>query len=116
MLDAVSSSARIGLADSAPTCSIHAGIPCPRPATNLPGYRRARVAISIAAATGFRNTTGITPSLRRLLLSWRVPVHAETRPGGFIVAPVSLSADERGLAWMLDAVQLFGEKAAKLRT
>ncbi len=59
---------------------------------------------------------GITPSVRRLLLSWRVPVHAETRAGGFILAPVSLSADDRGLAWMLDAVHLFGEKATKPRT
>jgi hypothetical protein len=58
----------------------------------------------------------ITPSVRRLLLSWRVPVHAETRPGGFVLAPVSLSADDRGLAWMFDAVHLFGEKATKLRT
>jgi hypothetical protein len=60
--------------------------------------------------------TGITPSVRRLLLSWRVPVHAETRAGGFILAPVSLSPDERGLGWMLDAVHLFGEKATKRRT
>jgi hypothetical protein len=60
---------------------------------------------------------GITPSVRKLLLSWRVPVHAETRPGGFILAPVSLSPDERGLAWMFDAIHLFGEKATKaLRT
>ena len=60
--------------------------------------------------------TGITPSVRKLLLSWRVPVHAETRAGGFILAPVSLSPDDRGLAWMLDAVHLFGEKATKPRT
>lgn len=58
----------------------------------------------------------ITPSVRRLLLSWRIPVHAETRPGGFILAPVSVSADARGLAWMLDAVHLFGDKATKART
>jgi hypothetical protein len=60
--------------------------------------------------------TAITPSLRRLLLSWRVPVHAETRAGGFILAPVSLSPDDRGLAWMLDAVHVFGDKATKTRT
>jgi len=58
----------------------------------------------------------ITPSVRRLLLSWRIPVHAEIRPGGFILAPVSVAADDRGLAWMLDAVHLFGDKATKLRT
>jgi hypothetical protein len=60
--------------------------------------------------------TAVTPSLRRLLLTWRIPMHAETRPGGFVLAPVSLSPDERGLAWMLDAVHLFGDKATKLRT
>ncbi len=59
---------------------------------------------------------GITPSVRKLLLNWRVPIHAETRPGGFILAPVSLGADERGLGWMFDAVHLFGEKATKRRT
>jgi len=68
------------------------------------------------AATKEDLAQGITPSVRRLLLSWRIPVHAETRPGGFILAPVSLSADDRGLAWMLDAVHLFGNKATKLRT
>ena len=58
----------------------------------------------------------VTSSVRRLLLTWRVPVHAETRAGGFILAPVSLTADERGLAWMFDAIHLFGEKATKVRT
>lgn len=52
MLVVVSSSARIGLSGSAPICSIHVGTPCPSPAMNLPGWRRASVAISIAAATG----------------------------------------------------------------
>lgn len=60
--------------------------------------------------------SGITPSLRRLLLSWRVPVHAEIRPGGFVLAPVTVGADPNGLAWMLNAVHLFGEKATKLAT
>lgn len=58
---------------------------------------------------------GITPSVRKLLLGWRVPIHAETRPGGFILVPVSVGPDERGLAWMMDAVVLFGEKATKRR-
>ena len=56
----------------------------------------------------------ITPSVRRLLLSWRTPVHAEIRPGGFVLAPVTLEAQPRGLAWMLQAVHLFGEKATKV--
>lgn len=58
----------------------------------------------------------VTPSLRRLFLSWRMPMHAEIRPGGFVLAPVSLTADDRGLSWMLSAVHLFGEKATKLAT
>ncbi|HSO39264.1 MAG TPA: hypothetical protein VLT33_42350 [Labilithrix sp.] len=56
----------------------------------------------------------LTPSIRKLLMGWRVPVHAEFRPGGFVLAPVSVSADEKGLAWMLNAVHLFGEKATKV--
>jgi hypothetical protein len=68
------------------------------------------------AATDEDLTEAITPSVRRLLLAWRIPIHAETRAGGFILAPVSLGADDRGLAWMLDAVHLFGEKATKPRT
>jgi hypothetical protein len=68
------------------------------------------------AASNEDLSIGITPSVRKLLLSWRVPVHAETRPGGFILAPVTLSADSQGLAWMLDAVVLFGDKATKPRT
>jgi len=59
--------------------------------------------------------TAITSSVRKLLLGWRVPVHAETRPGGFVLVPVSLGPDEHGLQWMLDAVNLFGEKATKKR-
>ncbi len=56
----------------------------------------------------------LTPSLRKLLLGWRIPVHAELRPGGFVLAPVSVAADPNGLAWMLSAVHLFGEKATKV--
>ena len=65
------------------------------------------------ASTDADLATAITPSLRRLLLSWRIPVHAEIRPGGFILAPVAVTADDRGLAWLLGAVHLFGEKANK---
>lgn len=56
----------------------------------------------------------ITPSVRKLLLSWRAPAHAEIRPGGFVLAPVSAPPDDKGLAWMLQAVHVFGEKATKL--
>jgi hypothetical protein len=56
---------------------------------------------------------GITPSLRKLTLSWRIPLHFEVRPGGFVLAPTSLGADAQSLSWLLGAVQFFGEKAAK---
>jgi hypothetical protein len=56
----------------------------------------------------------ITSSVRKLLLSWRAPAHAEIRPGGFVLAPVSAAADDKGLTWMLQAVHVFGEKATKL--
>jgi hypothetical protein len=55
----------------------------------------------------------ITPSLRKLVLTWRVPVHFELRPGGFIVAPVSLGADPDSLSWLVRAVHVFGDKASK---
>lgn len=58
----------------------------------------------------------LNPSVRKLLLGWRVPVHAELRPGGFVLAPVSVAPDANGLAWMLNAVHLFGEKATKVAT
>lgn len=57
---------------------------------------------------------GLTPSLRRLLLSWRVPLHAELRQGGFVLAPVSVAADHGGLSWLLGALTVFAEKATKL--
>ena len=57
--------------------------------------------------------TAITPSVRKLALSWRIPLHFEIRPGAFILAPVGLPADPASLAWLLGAVQFFGEKAAK---
>lgn len=56
---------------------------------------------------------GLTASLRRLLLGWNIPVHAELRPGGFIVCPVALRADASSLAWLLDALPVFGAKASK---
>lgn len=65
------------------------------------------------AATADALAQAITPSARRLLLSWRIPVHAETRPGGFVLAPVSLASDPRALAWLFEAATFFGEKATK---
>jgi hypothetical protein len=56
--------------------------------------------------------TAITPRLRRLTLSWQTPVHLEVRPGGFVVAPVALGADEDSLTWLLHAVRAFGDRTA----
>jgi hypothetical protein len=55
----------------------------------------------------------ITPSVRKLTVSWRIPLHFEIRPGAFILAPIGLRADPASLSWLLEAVQFFGEKAAK---
>jgi hypothetical protein len=55
----------------------------------------------------------LTPSLRKLVLGWRLPIHFEVRAGGFVLAPTSLGPDPQSLTWLLGAVQFFGEKAAK---
>jgi hypothetical protein len=55
----------------------------------------------------------ITPSVRKLAVSWHVPLHFEIRPGGFILAPIALAADPASLSWFVRAVYTFGEKAAK---
>jgi len=55
----------------------------------------------------------ITPSLRKLVVGWHVPLHFEIRPGGFIVAPIALHADPTALSWFVSAIHTFGEKAAK---
>jgi hypothetical protein len=55
----------------------------------------------------------VGPSVRRLVMGWRAPLHFEIRAGGFVLAPVALAADLRSLTWLVTAVELFGEKAAK---
>ena len=57
--------------------------------------------------------TGLTPSLRKLVLGWRIPLHFELRRGGFVFAPVALPPDPNSLAWLVRAAHLFGEKAVK---
>jgi hypothetical protein len=73
-----------------------------------------RVFASYADSDG-ELATAVTPSVRKLLLTWRTPIHAELRPGGFVLAPVSLGADAESLSWLIRAIHLFGEKAAKHR-
>lgn len=86
-------------------------IPLPRSSSGDPAFDY--VFASFGGNAG-ELARAVTPSLRRLLLSWRTPVHAETRPGGFLFAPVAVAADTSGLTWMFRAARLFGEKASKL--
>lgn len=88
-------------------------VPMPRLATGDAAFDHvfASFASDAAALAG-----AITPSVRKLLLGWRIPVHAELRPGGFVLAPPSVAGDPRGLAWLVDAVAVFGEKARKRAT
>ncbi|CAN5320768.1 hypothetical protein BH09MYX1_BH09MYX1_05040 [soil metagenome] len=55
----------------------------------------------------------ISPSLRKLTLGWRAPVHFELRAGGFILVPVALKPEPPSLAWLVEASRVFAEKAAK---
>lgn len=57
----------------------------------------------------------ITPSLRKLVLGWRIPLHFELRKGGFVLVPVAVAPDLQGLSWLVRSLELFGEKATKLR-
>jgi hypothetical protein len=85
-------------------------VPLPRRRTGDPAFDHVFASFAPSPEDLAR---AITPSLRRLLLSWRTPVHMEVRPGGFIVAPVGLAFDVPSLGWLLRAVPLFAEKAAK---
>lgn len=57
----------------------------------------------------------VNPSVRKLTLGWRAPVHFEIRPGGFMIAPTALRPDPASLAWLLDAARVFANKAAPTR-
>lgn len=56
------------------------------------------------------------PSVQKLLLSWRIPVHVEIRPGGAILAPVELPSDPASLEWLWQMPLILAEKAAKHRS
>jgi hypothetical protein len=88
-------------------------VPMPRRTTGDPAFDHVFASFApdeteLQAALG--------PSVRKLLLSWRIPVHAELRPGGFVLAPVGVRADPAGLSWLVDAVSVFGAKAQKRAT
>ena len=79
----------------------------PRRTTGDDGFDRVFAAFSPTAED---LSLAITAGVRRLTLSWQTPVHFEVRPGGFVVAPVALGADEASLSWLLRAVRAFGDK------
>ncbi len=68
-------------------------------------------AFAAFAATAEDCARAIGPSLRKLVLSWRAPLHFEVRKGGFVLAPVALAVDEAALSWFVDALAIFGQKA-----
>src|SRR5262249_46241119 len=85
-------------------------VPMPRRATGDGWFDRQFVTFSPSDDELKR---AITPSVRKLLLGWSVPVHAEVRKGGFVLAPVSLGVDHASLEWLARAAHLFGDKASK---
>jgi len=99
---ALSSDGRSGVAEPGELVSL------PRRATGDPAFDQVFASFApttedLAAAANDR--------VRRLALSWQTPVHIELRPGGFVLAPVALGADERSLAWLVQAVHALGERA-----
>lgn len=105
--------------------TLHAAATSDKPGTfgeplDLVSLRRRRTgdapfdaAFASFAATQEDLAGAITPSVRKLVMGWRLPLHFELRSGGFVVAPVALAANPASLAWLVGAVELFGEKAAK---
>lgn len=85
-------------------------VPMPRKLTGDPAFDYVFASFAPSTAGLAR---AVSPSLRKLTLGWRIPLHFELRKGGFILAPVALPADPNGLAWFVRAVHLFGDKAAK---
>jgi hypothetical protein len=80
----------------------------PRRSTADPTFDRA---FATFAPSEEELSRAITPSVRRIALSWQTPVHIEVRAGGFVLAPVALRADPESLSWLVRAVHAFGEKA-----
>ena len=71
-----------------------------------------------AVFTSFAESNGalsqaISPSLRKLTLGWRTPVHFEIKPGGFVLSPIALGPEPQSLAWLTSAAKFFDEKAKK---
>ncbi|MFO0663777.1 MAG: hypothetical protein U0174_07495 [Polyangiaceae bacterium] len=83
----------------------------PRQRTGDPAFDA--VFASFAKVSLSERPSPISKSLRKLLLSWGVPVHAELRPGGFVLCAPLLPADPASVSWLVTASGIFGEKASK---
>ncbi|HWL86150.1 MAG TPA: hypothetical protein VNO21_10130, partial [Polyangiaceae bacterium] len=59
----------------------------PRRPTGDPAFDRLFVTFAPTAESLAR---AVTPSLRKLVLGWRIPLHFELRKGGFILVPAAL--------------------------
>lgn len=55
----------------------------------------------------------VTPSVRKLTVGWRTPVHFEIKAGGFVLAPISLLPEPASLSWLMSAARVFADKAKK---
>lgn len=85
-------------------------VPLPRHRTGDPAFD---AVFSAYGETAEAVIEAISPSLRKLTVGWRAPIHFELRPGGFILVPVALKPDPQSLSWLVDASRVFAEKAAK---
>jgi len=65
------------------------------------------------AASAEDLSRAVTPSVRKLTVGWRTPVHFEIKAGGFVLAPVALTPDPQSLAWLVSAARVFADKAKK---
>lgn len=67
------------------------------------------------AASPEQALEALGPSVQKLLLSWQLPVHVELRPGGLVIAPVTLAADPTRLEWLWNMPLVLAEKASEPR-
>lgn len=81
-----------------------------RQLTGDAGFDQVFASYSQSAAT---LALAVSPSLRKLTLGWRTPLHFELKQGGFVLAPVALPYDPQSLAWLTSAIATFAEKAKK---
>jgi hypothetical protein len=90
-----------------------AAVAMPRQRVGDPAFESA---FAVFAATSDDAARALSPSARKLVLGWRIPLHFEVRAGGYVLAPVALPADPASLGWLIDACGAFAEKARKTAT